>query len=516
LLILAAFVGEALLMPASTANAEAEKFSNKAFETVWQRLDQPIFAKKTDRSWYWGPEPLAGGLYEPYVEAAYGRRLVQYFDKARMEINNPATGQVTNGLLVAEMISGRLQEGDDTFDEEARSGADVAVAGDLSNSSPTYRQLARVYNIPANPKIGETVNRLWEGSGPATQTYDRYSLDSNSRVAVLQDGFGIPQAFWEFMNRKGVVYSANNYVTDLVSDWRFSIGLPVTEAYWAKVKVDGLETNVLFQAFERRVLTYTPSNDEAFQVEMGNVGLHYIQWRYKGNLPRYDNPQMSIYNQTNPNQPRWYRTNEVLNIRTEPNSKAALPFSSTTRPFVTQLQKGDRLEVVRTVKGEEVEPGNDRWYQIYEKPNLFVYSKYTEIMEMPVFPAPPRSYNGMWVAVSLNRQMLAIYNGQERVFTTLVATGRRGYETVTGSFRAIGGYRPLSQTMAGGNRAAGDGYSLEEVRNVSYFYQDFAIHGSYWHAKFGLAPQSHGCVNATVYDAGLVHQLPAGTPVEVF
>jgi lipoprotein-anchoring transpeptidase ErfK/SrfK len=122
----------------------------------------------------------------------------------------------------------------------------------------------------------------------------------------------------------------------------------------------------------------------------------------------------------------------------------------------------------------------------------------------------------MWVAVSIKAQMMAIYNGPTRIFTTMVATGRPGYETVKGDFSALGYYRPLSQTMAGGNRAAGDGYELENIRNVTYFYQDFAIHGSYWHAKYGLVPQSHGCVNATVYDAGLVYQLPAGTPVEVF
>ena len=39
-------------------------------------------------------------------------------------------------------------------------------------------------------------------------------------------------------------------------------------------------TDVLIQAFERRVLTYTPANPRAFQVEMGNVGRHYYDWRY--------------------------------------------------------------------------------------------------------------------------------------------------------------------------------------------------------------------------------------------
>ncbi len=516
LLILLALTGSPLTALATPLAAEPEKFSNKAFETVWQRVDQPIFARKTDRSWYWGPEPLAGGLYEPYAEAPYGRRLVQYFDKARMEINDPSKGQITNGLLVVEMITGRVQQGDETFDEQSINGADVPVAGDLSNSSPTYRQLAKAYNISTNLQVREAVTRLWQGDSPASQTYNRYSLDAATRVATVQEGFGVPQAFWEFMNRKGVVYNGGSFTNDLISDWRFSIGLPVTEAYWTRVKVDNIEKDVLFQAFERRVLTYTPDNDAAFQVEMGNVGLHYLQWRYKGNLPQYENPLLSIFDGTNQNQPLWYKTTEVLNIRTAPNAKASLPFSSKTRPFVTQLQPGDRLKVLRAVKGEEVEPGNDLWYQIYEKPDLFVYSKYTERLQIPTFPTPPRSYKGLWVAISLNKQMMAIYNNQERILTTLVATGRSGYETVTGSFKAIGGWRPLSQVMEGGNRAAGDGYRLEEVRNVTYFFRDFAIHGSYWHAKYGIAPQSHGCVNATVYDAGLVHQLPVGTPIEVF
>jgi hypothetical protein len=34
------------------------------------------------------------------------------------------------------------------------------------------------------------------------------------------------------------------------------------------------------QLYERRVVTYTPSNPAEFRVEMGNVGQHYFQWRY--------------------------------------------------------------------------------------------------------------------------------------------------------------------------------------------------------------------------------------------
>jgi hypothetical protein len=37
---------------------------------------------------------------------------------------------------------------------------------------------------------------------------------------------------------------------------------------------------VFIQAFERRVLTYTPGNPPGFAVEFGNIGQHYYLWRY--------------------------------------------------------------------------------------------------------------------------------------------------------------------------------------------------------------------------------------------
>ncbi|HYI15383.1 MAG TPA: hypothetical protein VEX37_08330, partial [Thermomicrobiales bacterium] len=60
----------------------------------------------------------------------------------------------------------------------------------------------------------------------------------------------------------------------------YATGLPITEAYWATVKVGGTPRDVLLQCFERRCLTYTPGNDPAWQVEAGNVGQHYYRWRY--------------------------------------------------------------------------------------------------------------------------------------------------------------------------------------------------------------------------------------------
>ncbi|MEI6045483.1 MAG: hypothetical protein WCS37_14135, partial [Chloroflexota bacterium] len=66
----------------------------------------------------------------------------------------------------------------------------------------------------------------------------------------------------------------------LPQDWLFVMGYPISEPYQTEITLAGKPTQVLIQVFERRVLTYTPSNADPFKVEQGNVGQHYYQWRY--------------------------------------------------------------------------------------------------------------------------------------------------------------------------------------------------------------------------------------------
>jgi hypothetical protein len=495
-------------------------FSNSAFQASWQRTDQPIAQGKTSRSWYWGPKPLTIGLEETYADSPGKAREVQYFDKARMEINNPTKGTVTNGLLVVELINGRRQEGDKVFVDAGP--AAIPIAGDSSNTWPTYAGLGGVYLKALGREPGQTVLQSWTPTGVGKQ--ETYKNDANTKIAVKQNGLGIPAAFWNFLNRKGPVYLNGDYSDDTISDWLFSTGLPVTEAYWTRVKVGGVDKDVMFQAFERRTLTYTPANPAEFQVEMGNVGQHYLSWRYPKGAPAVSDPLGNIFLG---NQPQWYEvTGDALNVRTGPGTNFPNPERTDTKPYLQRLVKGNHVQVIREVKGEAIEQGNDVWYQFYEKPDLFVYSGYVKKLTLPDFPAPPQTFKGLWVAVSLNSQMMAVYDGKRLIYKTLIASGVPNYEdpdkdhsTPTGIYKIDGSYRPASQTMEGGEgdkAAGGDYYKLEEIRNVSYFYQDYSIHGTYWHARFGIYPQSHGCVNATVYDAGLIYKLKAGTTVEVF
>ncbi|HEX6387432.1 MAG TPA: L,D-transpeptidase [Anaerolineae bacterium] len=116
-----------------------------------------------------------------------------------------------------------------------------------------------------------------------------------------------------------------------------------------------------------------------------------------------------------------------------------------------------------------------------------------------------------WVDVNLASQTLTAYEGDEPVFSTLISSGTWDHPTVTGQFRIWLRYE--SQTMDG--RLLGYDYYLENVPYVMYFYQDYALHGTYWHNNFGT-PMSHGCVNMPTADAAwLFNWASIGTVVSV-
>src|SRR5258708_6563440 len=97
----------AAFTPRDAEAAPPEGFAAAQIRAVWQRDDGPVASGRVARTWIWGPGPFYTN-YEPYREAQEGNHLVQYFDKGRLEINNPdgdknSLWYVTSGLLVKEM-----------------------------------------------------------------------------------------------------------------------------------------------------------------------------------------------------------------------------------------------------------------------------------------------------------------------------------------------------------------------------------------------------------------------------
>jgi lipoprotein-anchoring transpeptidase ErfK/SrfK len=118
-----------------------------------------------------------------------------------------------------------------------------------------------------------------------------------------------------------------------------------------------------------------------------------------------------------------------------------------------------------------------------------------------------------WIEVNLSSQTAMLWNGAQLIRTFVVSTGVAKWPTVTGEFRVW--YKTPSQTMTGGSRADGSYYSLDNVKWVSYFYQDYAFHGKWWNNVYGR-PSSHGCVGMTNDDAKIVYDFaPVGTRVVV-
>jgi len=259
-------------------NGEATQFIDPAFAQVWSRTDQPVAGKKADRTWVWGPAGLVGRA-ELYREANGGARQVQYFDKARMEITDWQRDRsnpwfVTNGLLVREMVEGRMQIGNNEF--LPRTSAQIGIAGDADDrSGPTYASFAKLLGRVDN-RVGQTAAMALRRDGSTAAAAAR----PEARLAyyVPETGHNIPQVFWDFLQARGPVGDGAREET--LVDWVFAMGYPISEPYWTRVKVGGAERDVLVQAFQRRVLTFTPSNPSGWQVEMGNVGRHYYVWRY--------------------------------------------------------------------------------------------------------------------------------------------------------------------------------------------------------------------------------------------
>jgi hypothetical protein len=235
----------------------------------------------------WGPYAFTGGLNEPYAESPGGQRVVQYFDKSRMEITDPNGDQnspwyVTNGLLVVELITGQLQTGNASF--EQRQPANVNVAGDADDDAGfTYAAFASILDQPPSnpndPLTGELVVSDGQLSSVPNPAYAAYGI--MAAVFVPETQHTVASPFWTFMTSSGIVYENGQFVTaPLFLNAFYATGFPITEANWGKVKVGGTVKDVLIQCFERRCLTYTPSNAPEWQVEAGNVGQHYHAWRY--------------------------------------------------------------------------------------------------------------------------------------------------------------------------------------------------------------------------------------------
>ena len=128
---------------------------------------------------------------------------------------------------------------------------------------------------------------------------------------------------------------------------------------------------------------------------------------------------------------------------------------------------------------------------------------------LPVAAVPPRlteadvaALDGeRWILVDLGAQRMHAMVGERAVYSAVISSGKRGWETPTGSYRILA--RVANETMTSAAIGAEDYYHLEGVLYTQYFTDGgHALHYSWWKepGSFGR-PTSHGCVSEQLADA---------------
>jgi len=252
-----------------------------AIAEIWSTHDGPVANDEIERDWLWGPDAISTSV-EYSADSPQGVRRMVYFDKGRLDVLDPTSTRddgwyVTGALLVTQMLAGQIPFSEDAIVYKAP--PTIPVAGDPDQSNPlTYATLAPLASVNgwavgtedvpglvAAPRVGEPVQALVDGSGSVTAGA---VADTAITVAEYDDvtGHNVAAPFADWVARQS-----------FPAAWL--IGRPLTEPYWHDTLLDGEPTRVLIQAFERRILTWTPGQPAGWEVESNNAGLHYREWR---------------------------------------------------------------------------------------------------------------------------------------------------------------------------------------------------------------------------------------------
>ncbi|HLI51072.1 MAG TPA: CAP domain-containing protein, partial [Thermomicrobiaceae bacterium] len=169
---------------------------------------------------------------------------------------------------------GAIQTGNSSF--KTAQPAQLPLAGDQTGNgtAPTYASLTNLASLHND-------RRVTQASGQPANVW----LDKEGHTGVNPSlGAGVTLQGYDSVTGHNLASVFSSWLAAQPWDSLQVMGRPISEPYWILTKLGGKSTWVLVQAFERRVLTYTPSNPAAWQVEMGNAGLAYYQWRY-GKVP---------------------------------------------------------------------------------------------------------------------------------------------------------------------------------------------------------------------------------------
>lgn len=165
----------------------------------------------------------------------------QYFEKGRIEDHRSETTNPTwvflYGRLVPEMMernpSGAVSSTDKRY-------SDLRTMNDPKGRWP----------VPAGYRAGTTL-----------MTKEGVFVPFDAQLRAVP-GYKVPDFFWRYITQ----------VALFPGGWLHDIGLPMTEAFPATVIKNGVQRDIIMQAFERTVLSYDPANPPQWQIERANIG----------------------------------------------------------------------------------------------------------------------------------------------------------------------------------------------------------------------------------------------------
>jgi len=173
------------------------------------------------------------------------------------------------------------------------------------------------------------------------------------------------------------------------------------------------------------------------------------------------------------------------------------------------LSSINRVKVLKETYGEIVND-NSVWYEIDggKYPHAYIFSEYVTPIPQPEppneFTIPKSVGDGeRWIDVDLTKKIITLFEYDKPIFASYVSPGREKNPTVEGTFRIW--YKLRKTEMKGGPPLHDYKYDLTDVPRVLYYEESYAIHGTYWHDRFG-SPQSAGCTNLTQGDADFIFE----------
>lgn len=185
----------------------------------------------------------------------------------------------------------------------------------------------------------------------------------------------------------------------------------------------------------------------------------------------------------------------------------AIPEASGKAPAQGQLERRVRVQIV-----DEQTVGKKRWLKVHAVEPAATTATPTatdqwiladQVNEVRLLPHPEKVPTDIqkWIDVDLGEQVLVLYENDKPVYATLVSSGR-AIPTPMGTYPV---WAKVSAITMKNQPYEDKAYFVNKVPWSTFFQWHNAIHGAYWHDKFGIT-KSHGCVNVAPLDARYVFE----------